>query len=237
MSTSWQNGKLLAFDLETTGVNKLEDVPVSFALVMFDEGAIIESRTALVNPGRTIPPGASAVHGISTERAMEEGIPMEDAVEEITAALVSASENGTPVVGFNLSYDLTMTDARSRAIKGIGLRELGWAGPVLDPLVIDRALDKYRKGKRTLDLVCGNYGVVNESAHDASGDAIASAYVLLAMAEKFPEITAIDAAALTERQEAWHQEWATGFDEYQRSNGRRGLGPDDFFWPISTAIQ
>ena len=233
MTDSWRSGKLLAFDLETTGVDKLTDVPVSFALVHFDEGQVVHSRTALVNPGRPIPEGASNVHGISTERAMAEGMPMDDAVHEIVTALLEASKEGTPVVGFNLSYDLTMTDARARVVMGSGLNALGWSGPVLDPLVMDRALDKYRKGKRTLDLVCANYGVTNEAAHDASGDATASAFVLLAMAEKVPQIVDMDAHVLTAQQMKWHREWADGFDDYQRKNGRRGLNPDDFVWPIS----
>jgi len=233
MSESWRDGELLAFDLETTGVNKHEDVPVSFALITMKGGSVVQARECLVNPGRPIPPGASNVHGISTERAMAEGIAMPDAVEEIIAALLDASQRGVPVVGFNISYDLTMMDARVRALKGTGLQSLGWSGPVMDGLVIDRALDKYRKGKRTLGLVCEHYGITNEAAHDATGDATASAMVVLALAEKFPEIAASDASSLTEQQVQWHREWASGFDEYQRSNGRRGLEPDDFLWPIS----
>jgi DNA polymerase III subunit epsilon len=233
MSGSWRDGELLAFDLETTGVNKFTDVPVSFALITLKNGEVIEERTSIVNPGRPIPPGAARVHGISDERAIAEGMALEDAVEVVVGVLVDASQRGVPVVGFNLSYDLTMTDSCARNFKKAGLRELGWQGPVLDPLVMDRALDRYRKGKRTLGDICDVYGVVNAAAHDAGGDATASAFVLLAMAEKYPEVADSDPAALFEQQAQWHREWAEHYDEWSRGAGRRGIDPGDFVWPIS----
>jgi DNA polymerase-3 subunit epsilon len=233
MGSSWRSGELLAFDLETTGVDKFKDVPVSFALITFDDGKVSNSLTRIVNPGRPIPPGASRIHGISDERAIAEGIDLDDAIEEVAGVLVDASSRGVPVVGFNLSYDLTMMDSRCRDSKATGLRDMGWNGPVLDPLVIDRGLDRYRKGKRTLADICNHYGVINEAAHDAGGDATASALVLLAMAEKFPEIAESDPDSLTEQQAQWHRDWAEHYDEWSRSQGRRGIGRGEFVWPIS----
>lgn len=58
-----------------------------------------------------------------------------------------------------------------------GLYELRWRvinSPVIfDPMVYDRAIDKYRAGKRTLVDLCRVYGVpVLENAHDAKADCI-----------------------------------------------------------------
>ena len=234
MTNPWVNGELLAFDLETTGVDKARDIPVSYALVWFRDQAPERHDAGIINPGIAIPEGATAVHGITTERAVAEGVDLESGVRHIIEALLDASRRGVPVVGFNLSYDLSMMDARLRALDGTGLVEAGWHGPVLDPLVMDRFLERYRKGKRTLDLVCKRYGVVNEAAHDASGDAIASAKVLFAMATTYSaQLGDIDAATLTRSQVGWHRTWAEGMDEFLRTKGGSGFDPDDFDWPLS----
>ena len=94
MTTNWIDGELLAFDLETTGVDKFEDVPVSFALVWFEDHEVVRTRAELVNPEREIPEGASAIHGISTERAMAEGLAMSDAVSEVADALLDYYDLG-----------------------------------------------------------------------------------------------------------------------------------------------
>ena len=233
MTDSWLHKEMLAFDLETTGVDRFVDVPVSFALVSMQGGEVVDEFHSLVNPGREIPAGAAAVHGISQERAEAEGMPLRDAVTAISVALVDASNRGVPVVGFNLQYDLTMTDARLVAETGKGLREHGWSGPVVDPLVLDRKFDRYRKGKKTLDLVCQHYGVVNASAHDAAGDAVASAQVLLSMCQKFPAIAEYELSEITDLEAAWHREWAVGFDEFLRSKDLKPIDPRDFDWPIA----
>lgn len=58
-----------------------------------------------------------------------------------------------------------------------GLAERRWRvtdSPVIfDPMVFDRAIDKYRAGKRTLVDLCRVYGVpVLENAHDAEADCV-----------------------------------------------------------------
>ena len=236
MTNSWLSGELLAFDLETTGVDRFNDVPVSFALVRFDDGEVIEQVHRLVNPGRPIPPGAQAVHGISDERAVAEGMAMVDAVELITAALLDASTREVPLVGFNLNYDLTMMDARLRSIDGRGLEERGWNGPVVDPLVLDRHFEKYRKGKKTLDLVCEEYGASNAAAHDAAGDAEASARVLLALSSRHSAVEAASLAQLMRDQVEWHRTWAVSLNQFFLDKGREPMDERDFDWPIAGQV-
>ena len=232
MSDTWIDGPLLAFDLETTGIDKFEDVPVSFALVWFEDHQIVRTRAELVNPEREIPPGAAAVHGISTERAMAEGMPMSAAVLEVAAGLLDASRRGVPVVGFNLQYDLTMINARLKAMGEPGLVGSGWTGPVLDPLVIERKLFSIYERSRLSD-VCERYGVINEAAHDASGDAIASLRVLEGQVVKFPRLLSTDPLRMTEVQRDWHAEWADGMHDYRLRKFGDGLLSDEFDWPIA----
>ena len=106
---------------------------------------------------------------------------LSEAIKMVTKVVVSASERGVPVVGMKLDYDLTMLDAQSTRLHGNGLAAHGWSGPVFDAVVLDRHVDQYRKGSRTLAALCAHYGVEIVNAHDASADAIASIKVLLAL--------------------------------------------------------
>ena len=59
----WPTGEVLGLDFETTGIDRFNDVPVSYALVSVVEGVVVRSWSGLIDPGRDIPPEATAVHG------------------------------------------------------------------------------------------------------------------------------------------------------------------------------
>ncbi len=231
--TNWMTGELLGFDFETTGVDRFNDVPVSFALVTVKGGEVTSTSAGLVDPGRDIPAGASAVHGISTERARAEGMNLTDAIKMVADVVVSASERGVPVVGMKLDYDLTMLDAQAGRLIGAGLVAQGWNGPVLDAVVLDRHVDQYRKGSRTLGALCAHYGVEILNAHDAAVDAIASIKVLLALGAHYKELRDADPSALHQSQIAWHREWAEGYDKWRQSKGMAPIDPRDYQWPVA----
>ncbi len=76
----WTEGEVLGLDFETTGVDRFTDVPVSYALVSVLDGVAVRSWSGLIDPGREIPSDATAVHGITTERARAEGMPLDAAI-------------------------------------------------------------------------------------------------------------------------------------------------------------
>ena len=229
-------GEVLGFDFETTGVDRFEDVPVSFALVTLVGGVVVSTAAGLVDPGREIPVGATEVHGITTERCRAEGMALVDAIELIADAVVSAGRRGVPLVGMKLDYDLTILDTQSRRLCGVGLHERGWRGPALDAVVLDRHHDRSRKGSRTLGALCAHYGVCIENAHDAAADAIASAQVILTLAACFEELGETDPFALHEAQIEWHREWAEGYDDWRIKGGLSPIDRRDYIWPVAPAI-
>jgi DNA polymerase III subunit epsilon len=232
----WHDGELLGFDLETTGVDRHLDVPVSFALVSVVEGVVVTRDTGLVDPGRPIPAAAVHVHGITTERARAEGRPLSEAVAMLSDALVLASERGVPVVGMKLDYDLTILDVQCREADGRGLAARGFAGPVLDALVLDRHFDRFRKGRRTLSDLCAHYGVPIANAHDAAADAEATIGVLTAMCGRYPELCTGDPVALHRSQIAWHRDWALAYDKWRRGRGMSRLDPEEYDWPLPAEL-
>ncbi len=242
----WQFGPLLGFDLETTGIDRYNDVPVSYALVEFNGGKRVSGASRIVNPGRPIPEGAMAVHGITDERAQAEGQPLDEAIAEIVAALVAATRDEIPIVGSNLPYDLSMVEACAKRLLGFGLVEAGFNAPVIDVLVIDKTYAKYRKGKKKLDALCEVYGITIEGAHDAAVDATASVEVALAQVAMYadaknhrgegnlPLLDQLSVRELHGLQQQWHRTWAEGFTKFLSEKNLKPLSPDEFVWPLST---
>jgi DNA polymerase-3 subunit epsilon len=233
---NWAMGEVLGFDFETTGIDRFNDVPVSYALVTLVGGGRVSTVTGLIDPGRAIPAGATEVHGISTERARAEGMPLKDAIEMIAAEVVSASARNVPLVGMKLDYDLTILDTQSRCLCGRGLPERGWCGPVLDAGVLDRHEDRFRKGSRTLSALCAHYGICIENAHDAVADAVASAEVLFALATRFASLGDAEPDELHQAQIEWHREWAESYDDWRVGRGMPAMDSRDFIWPVAPAI-
>jgi DNA polymerase-3 subunit epsilon len=231
--STWTDGELLCFDLETTGVDRFSDVPVSLALLRVCRGVVLERTVRLVDPGRPIPEGATAVHGITDEQARRDGMELPAAIDLVSSALVDASRRGVPVVGVKLDYDLTMVDVLCRGIDGRGLPERGWSGPVLDALVLDRHLDRYRKGRRTLTDLCELYGVVIDRAHSADSDAAAAGGVLLAMATRYEELSQASLNQLHLGQAEYHREWVASYDRWRWSRGLDPLDPSEASWPLA----
>ena len=232
MNADWIVGRLLGFDLETTGVNTQEDLPVSYSLLYYDKGKKIKVTGGIINPGRDIPQEAIQVHGITNERARAEGRDLSEAIEEIAAEIIKAGKNNTPVVGMNVSYDLKMMEVCLEKSFGLSLTEIGWRGPVIDILVIDRHFDKYRKGSRKLVDLCQQYGVSTSTLHDAQNDVEATVQVLFKQYECFGELAEMSIETLYEAQQDWHREWAENYSNYRVSKGEDPLSELDMCWPV-----
>jgi DNA polymerase-3 subunit epsilon len=228
MSNPWFD-TLAVFDLETTGIDVETSRVVSAGLAVLDAaGAVTERWNWLADPGVEIPEQASAVHGITTARAQAEGRPAIEVVSEIIATLTSLFDRGLAVVIYNAPYDLSLLHFEALRYD---LEPLPEPAPIIDPLVLDRVVDKYRKGKRTLEAAAVVYGVELTDAHDASADAIAAGRVAQAMARNYPAQLAVESALLHTQQVAWCAEQSADFEAYMR----RTHNPDftsSGLWPL-----
>ena len=208
---------LTAFDTETTGVSTARSRIVSASLVTVDElGRVVSAREWLVDPGVEIPWGAQRVHGISTDRVRAEGTPAEQAIPEIAAAVDDVIAAGGPLVVYNAPYDLNLLSAERERY---GLEPLVNPSPIVDPFVVDKAVDRFRKGKRTLSATTAHYGVRLDAAHSADADALAAALVAQAVARAHPEQLGLEAEQLHSQQVLWAREQADSYTEYRRRRG------------------
>jgi len=127
----------LIFDTETTGLPRNWNAPltdsdnwprcIQIAWQLHDAmGNLIEHQDYLVQPeGFNIPFDAEKIHGISTELAEKEGIPLKEVIEKFTEALSKTKF----VVGQNVGFDLN--------IMGAEYLRLGHENPLPDMPVLD----------------------------------------------------------------------------------------------------
>lgn len=221
-------GAMMAFDLETTGVDPKTCRIVTSAVVSLRSGQAPNKELRLADPGIEIPEAASAVHGITTEHAREHGAPHDQVLAETIADIRRGWKDGFTLIVFNASYDLSVLHAHDPSFTVDGL--------VFDPHVIDKKYEKFIKGKgqRQLGATCARYNVRLDSAHDATEDALAAARLAWMMAKKWPELTEMDGDELMEMQAISSYEDRKSLYEYFRKQGR---DVSDFnlneTWPMS----
>lgn len=232
--TFWFEGPLASFDTETTGVDVESDRIVTAALVVQDAaGAPVRRRDWAADPGLPIPAGATAVHGLTDEWARRNGRPPGVVVEELARALAETARAGLPLVIMNAPYDLTLLDRELRRHRGTSLAQYAATAPLLvvDPRVLDKHLDRYRKGRRTLTDLCAHYGVELGAAHDAAADATAAMGLVRAIGARFPErMGGLTPAELHLRQAVWHAAQARGLQQWFTRSGSPELV--DTAWPL-----
>ncbi|MGH9811510.1 MAG: exonuclease domain-containing protein [Candidatus Acidiferrales bacterium] len=223
---AWCAGPLLAFDTETTSPDPETARLVTASAILVSSSGVLERRQWLVNPGVEIPAEAVAIHGITTEHARAKGVAAAVAVPEVAAVMSRGWDRGAPLVAMNARYDIGVFLAE---VARLGLRAPA-IGPVLDPLVLDRAVDKYRRGSRKLVDLAHHYGVQLEGAHSSDGDALAAARVVWRMATTAPALRGLTLAEMQAFQERAHADWATGFQQHLRRNGKADAVIDTA-WP------
>ncbi|MFJ2675079.1 3'-5' exonuclease [Streptomyces sp. NPDC087525] len=210
---SWHLGRMTGFDLETTGPDPLTARIVTACIVQCGGGSPVDSATWLSDvDGEEIPTGASDIHGVTTDRARTEGAPLAQVVAELLAGLGQAIAAGLPIVAMNARYDLTLLD---REAERYGLDPLP-TGPVVDPFVIDKAVDKYRKGSRKLTALCEHYAVPIGDAHQADADAIAACRVAWRQATRHEQVARMTLTELHHAQVGWAGAQAASLQEYFR---------------------
>lgn len=230
--SGWHLGSMVAFDTESTGVDVETDRIVTACVALVDgTTGHTDVRTWLVNPGIDIPDAAAEIHGITTEHAREHGRAAEFAVGEIADTLAAHAAAGVPVVGFNLAFDLTLLDRETRRHGLTPLADRLDGAAVIDPAVLDKHFDPYRKGSRKLADVCAHYRVRIDGAHDASHDALAAARVAYRIAQTWPGVATMPLAELHALQVRAKATQAASFRAYLERQGKP-CGDVRGEWPL-----
>ncbi len=213
---------MLSFDLETTSTDPATARIVTSALVLID-GPEVSFTEDLADPGVDIPEAAAKIHGITTQKARAEGRPHEEVLNKTVDSIKKGWDDGLTLIVFNAPYDLSVL----RALTG----DFTVTGPVYDPLVIDRAKDRRRRGKRTLTDMAAHYGVRLDNAHEATADAMAAARIAWKQVRVWPELAQMDVGELMEYQAVEFYNNALGLKKYFQGQGR-DVSDFNLSWPM-----
>ena len=136
---------LAALDLEATGVDTRTARIIEVGLFRIEaDGSSQPLVDRLINPGVPVPEKVTELTGISAEDLASIGGSPVEVLIETRAAIEALVEEGVPIVLYNANYDwplLTNELARN------GLDPLPTVPPaiLIDPLVLDRHVDRYRR--------------------------------------------------------------------------------------------
>lgn len=139
---------------------------------------------------------------------------------------------GWPVVIYNAPYDLTVLDRECRrhglATVADRCEDDNVELRVVDPLVIDKAADRDRKGSRTLPAVCAHHGIPfrETDAHTSHGDALAAARLAWVLAHRYPSQLG-DLDDLQTMQAKWCAGHAASFEDYLRGRNAEDGASDE----------
>jgi DNA polymerase-3 subunit alpha len=177
----------LIFDTETTGLPSNYNAPVTdtdnwprmvqLAWETYDyQGQLLENKNYIIKPqGFIIPQATVKVHGITTERALTEGVTLENVLNEFSQVLNRARV----VIGHNVTFDCH--------IAGAEFVRCGFRSPFSEKLVLCTkelstdfcALPGGKGGKykwpNLAELHACLFGAAFDEAHNATADVAATA--------------------------------------------------------------
>ena len=182
------DAEFIAFDIETTGLNALNDRMTEIGAVLFSGGNVIKEFNTFVDPKMHIPPDITRLTGIRDSDVA--GAPDEKTAMEMFMEFAG----DRPLIAHNAHFDVGfMTAAANRQ----GLR----FDPVfMDTLALSQALLPELK-RFKLDIVSNHLGLPQFNHHRASDDAMVVARIM----DKFlPMLKAQGAKTVDDIEKIYH---------------------------------
>jgi DNA helicase-2/ATP-dependent DNA helicase PcrA len=171
------HNNVVVYDIETTGLDRGYDQIIQLAAVKIDEnGRVLKRFERKVVPTVAIGEGAERTHGFTLEMLNVEGTTIDVALTEFLEFC-----KGACLVGHNsTNFDRIVVD---RQLLENNLPQLDVVGEY-DTLSICKLFcpdfENYK-----LDTLCKKFGIVNERAHDAFYDVLATVGVLVHMVRNY----------------------------------------------------
>ncbi|MDO6388245.1 MULTISPECIES: exonuclease domain-containing protein [unclassified Uliginosibacterium] len=150
--------RLAIVDLETTGADPSRDRITEIAILVVEDGELIEQWSSLVNPGMPIPERIQELIGI-TDAMVADAPGFSALAESVREKLANAV-----FVAHNARFDYNFLRA---AFEQLGL---AWDAPVMCSVKFSRALDP-EFAKHGLDAIIARHGYTIDARHRALDDA------------------------------------------------------------------
>ncbi len=164
----------VAFDLETTGLSVEENCIIEFGALKVRDGAVAGRFMTFVKPEEEITDKITEITGINNEMVKDA-----PGIEEVIKAFVDFCEDDV-LIGHNLSFDFSF------AKKYAGRAGYPFEKQGIDTLKIARTVCTGIVSK-SLGALCDYYGIINDQAHRAYHDALATAKLYQTLAHYYEE--------------------------------------------------
>ena len=224
---------MLPFDTETTGVEE-DALILSATVARVVPGQQITAYTWYLNHWVPIPEASTKIHGLTEEFLRDHGGDPPLMLEGITGYIAACMDEGVPLVGMNVAFDLTRLDRNCRKYMVAPLSNRRPISPVIDAFVLDKGVDRYRKGKRNLAALASLYQIPWDAAqaHTSVADAIAAARVAWRIGRIYPPLGALSLQELHDLQTIWKRQQDVNFAAYLRRENKPVDPTLDGQWPV-----
>ncbi len=162
----------VAFDLETTGLSPETDQMIEIGALKVKDGKVVERFMEFVRPDTPIPARITEITGITNEM-------VESArdTKEIIHDFVEFCD-GMVLIGHNILFDYQFSKKYAN-MYGLSFEKKG-----IDTLKIARKVHKDFDSK-SLGALCAYYQILNQAAHRAYHDALATAKLYQCLSHYF----------------------------------------------------
>ena len=171
--------ELVAFDLETTGLDPILDRIIEIGAIRFDrQGNVLDTFQSLVNPGRPSDPRAFAVHQISDAELLD-AEPASIVLERFLGFLGEPSRS--TLIAHNASFDASFLGAE---LNRSGFAPIG--STIIDTLALSRQTFPSLRSHR-LDSLAKQFGFDRSDTHRALSDCKRVMSLWLAISDQVSE--------------------------------------------------
>ena len=165
--------KVVALDIETTGLDSATDEIISIGAVKSTNGEEIERFYRIIQPDKVISPKITDLTGLSQQKVEQEGISLEAALTDLRDFI-----GRFIVVGYNVAFDWGFIE---RGYDKVGQDRLG--NRIIDLLKVVRQKEVFLDNFR-FETVLKYYQIENQDQHNSLADADATIKLMTKLIEK-----------------------------------------------------
>ena len=162
----------IAFDIETTGLDPMENEIIEIGALKVREGRVAERFMEFIRPVSPVSPAITALTGITNEMVADAN-PRSQVVSDFLDFC-----GDDVLIGHNVIFDYSFVKC-SAVQDGLTFEKMG-----IDTLKIARKVHADLDSK-SLGRLCSHYHIENKSAHRAYHDALATAKLYQTLAHYF----------------------------------------------------
>lgn len=162
----------IAFDVETTGLNPMENEIIEIGALKVRDGKVAERFMEFIKPSDAISPAITSLTGITNEMVAD----ARSRCQVVGEFLEFCGDD--ILIGHNVNFDYSFMKC-SAAADGLSFEKMG-----IDTLKIAKKVLKDLESK-SLSSLCSYYKIENKAAHRAYHDALATAKLYQTLAHYF----------------------------------------------------